>query len=147
MTKNDIKDLNKLAELHKIRTTRTNDIDELKFLALMEKGVYVLKTALIEACTLNRTAWMTEVLRLKKEIADCLQKNESLNDEVYTLLQVSHKIGTENIRLRKENERLTEQLAQLTNEITNNDSNGKTESHRGIEKQGNSTDNSCANSY
>lgn len=115
MTKKDLNDLNKLAELHKIRTARTNDIDELQFLALMEKGVYVLKTALIQACTLNRKAWLTEVLRLKKEIQDCLQKNESLNNEVYSMMQVSHKIATENIQLIKENERLKEQLAQLTN--------------------------------
>lgn len=115
MTKKDLNDLNKLAELHKIRTARTNDIDELQFLALMERGVYVLKTALIEANTLNRNGWLIEVLRLKKEIADCLQKNESLNNEVYSMIQVSHKIGNENIRLRKENERLKEQLAQLTN--------------------------------
>lgn len=115
MTKNDIKDLNKLAELHKIRTARTSDVDELKFLALMEKGVYVLKTALIQANTLNRTAWLTQVLNLRKDIKDCLEKNEYLHNENYTLMQLCHNTLTENIRLKQENERLKEQLAQLTN--------------------------------
>lgn len=126
MTKNDIKDLNKLAELHKIRTARTSDIDELQFLALMERGVYVLKTALIQANTLNRTAWLTEVLTLKnfndelvKEtflIKDfCFTKVDKCNGEVDLAMQFALKISNENLLLKQENERLKEQLAQLTN--------------------------------